>query len=182
MRTLIATAAVAASLAFAGTSAMAATANVHKNTSAHVVHAHSAVHRVVHAPPAVHHVAHAAVRRAAPRRYVYGPYGYGFDVGRFVQSMFGGAWPAMNVRLAHGAGRTHGYAAEPPSYYSPSYDSPPVITSSPAEDTAAAIQQMNNTNAMLQSMQAAQQQNDEANAEVNAGLAAALQTEINANN
>ena len=36
--------------------------------------------------------------------------------------------------------------------------------------------------AMLQSMQAAQQQNDEANAAFNAGMAAALQTEINANN
>ena len=35
---------------------------------------------------------------------------------------------------------------------------------------------------MLNSMQAAQQQNDEANAEVTAGILAAQQTEINANN
>jgi hypothetical protein len=180
MRTLITIGAVVGSLAFAGTSAMAATTNVHKNTSTHAVHARPAVHRVVHAP-AVHHTVHAraAVRVATPRRYARSP--YGFDVGQFIQSMLGGAWPPVNVRLAHSAGRTHGYSSGS-SNYSPSYESPPISTSSPADDAAAQAQQMNDTNAMLQSMQAAQQQNDEANAEVNAGLAAALQTEINANN
>ena len=181
MRTLITIGAVVASLAFAGTSAMAATSNVHKTTRAHVVHARPAVHRGVHAPAAVHHTLHAraAIHVAARRQYARGP--YGFDVGQFIQSMLGGAWPPVNVRLAHSVGRTHGYSSGS-SNYSPSYESPPISTSSPADDAAAQAQQMNDTNAMLQSMQAAQQQNDEANAEVNAGLAAALQTEINANN
>ena len=68
-------------------------------------------------------------------------------------------------------------------YYdsSPTYDATPPATTSPAEETAAQIQEMNNENAMIQSMQAAQQQNDAAQAQFNADMAATIQTEINAN-
>jgi hypothetical protein len=156
MRTLITTVAVVASLALAGTGAMAANANLHKAAKAHVAHTH------------------VAGRVAAPRYYARGP-SY-FDPGRFIQSMLGGAWPAVNARLAHSGRRTGTYSYDSPSY-SPSYDSPPIDNSSMANDAAAAA-----NSAMLQSMQAAQQQNDEANAAFNAGMAAALQTEINANN
>jgi len=177
MRTLITTAALIASLALAGTSAIAATANVHKATKTPVAHAHAAVHAPKHY--AARHVAprHYAARYYAPRYFAPGP--YGFNAGQFIQSMLGGAWPPLNVRLAHHKGSTPGY--ESPSY-TPSYDSPPIDTSSDAYTAAAQAQQMNDTNAMLQSMQAAQAQNDQANADFNAGIAAALQTEINANN
>jgi hypothetical protein len=63
--------------------------------------------------------------------------------------------------------------------YVPS-DSPTYDTSTPSDDSSAAsdaeaqaIQQMNDENSLIQSMQAAQEQNDEANA-------ATVQTEINA--
>jgi len=173
MRTLITTAALIASLALAGTSAIAATANVHKATKTHVAHAHAAVHAA-----APKHARHVAPRYYYAPRYV-APGPYGFNVGQFIQSMLGGAWPPVNVKLAHHKGSTPGY--ESPSY-SPSYESPPIDTSSDAYNAAAQAQQMNDTNALVQSMQAAQQQNDQANADFNAGIAAALQTEINANN
>ncbi len=69
------------------------------------------------------------------------------------------------------------------NYYdsSPTYDAAPLVTTSPADETAAQIQEMNNENAMIQSMQAAQQQNDAAQAQFNADMAATIQTEINAN-
>jgi hypothetical protein len=60
---------------------------------------------------------------------------------------------------------------------SPDYDTSPAIDNSAQQAIDAANQQM-----MLNSMQAAQEQNDEANAEVTAGILAAQQTEINANN
>ena len=47
-------------------------------------------------------------------------------------------------------------------------------------DDYTAAQAAADDSAMIQSMQATQEQNDEAQAEVNAGLAAAQQTEINA--
>ena len=63
---------------------------------------------------------------------------------------------------------------------SSTYDTSTPPDNSSAEQAASdaeaqAIQQMNDENALIQSMQAAQEQNDEANA-------ATLQTEINANN
>ena len=61
---------------------------------------------------------------------------------------------------------------------SPTYDTSPPIDDSAS--IAAAAQAANDTNAMIQTMQAAQAQNDEANAEVTAGILAAQQTEINA--
>jgi hypothetical protein len=81
------------------------------------------------------------------------------------------------VTIAHGKGRTY----EPTYDSSPTYDTAPIVTASPAEETAAQIQQMNDQNAMIQSMQAAQQQNDAAQAQFNADMAATIQTEINAN-
>lgn len=160
MRTLFTTVAVAASLAIAGTSAMATNA-VHTSKRGHALREHATVHA------------------AAPRHDARGP--YNVDVGQLFQFMFGGGSHPMNVRLARSARAMHGHQSASWTY-SPSYDSPPINTGSTADDTAAAIQQLNNTNAMLQSMQAAQQQNDEANAAVSAGIAAAIQTEINANN
>jgi hypothetical protein len=76
--------------------------------------------------------------------------------------------------------RTARGGADAPSF-SPSYDTGPAIDNSAdvaaQQATDAANQQM-----MLNSMQAVQEQNDEANAEVTAGILAAQQTEINANN
>ena len=64
---------------------------------------------------------------------------------------------------------------------SPDYDTSPAIDNS-AEQAAQQATDAANLQMMLNSMQAAQQQNDEANAEVTAGILAAQQTEINANN
>ena len=64
---------------------------------------------------------------------------------------------------------------------SPGYDASPAIDNS-AEQAAQQATDAANLQMMLNSMQAAQQQNDEANAEVTAGILAAQQTEINANN
>jgi hypothetical protein len=64
---------------------------------------------------------------------------------------------------------------------SPDYDTSPVIDNS-ADQAAQQATDAANTQMMLNSMQATQQQNDEANAEVTAGILAAQQTEINANN
>jgi hypothetical protein len=96
------------------------------------------------------------------------------DIGQFFQSMFGGR-PVQYSRLSH---RSAGS-----SDWSPSYDSSPAVdTSSAGTDAQAAsdasnqaIQSMNDENALNASMAAAEQQNE-------AAQAAAIQTEINANN
>jgi hypothetical protein len=111
------------------------------------------------------------VTRIAPRL----PSGqFNADLGQFFQSMFGGG-PVQYSRLSH---RSAGS-----SDWSPSYDnSPAVDTSSSSTDAQAAsdasnqaIQSMNDENALNASMAAAEQQNE-------AAQAAAIQTEINANN
>jgi hypothetical protein len=105
------------------------------------------------------------------------------DIGQLFQSMFGGG-PLQYSRLTQNAmrarpsQRSSGY-----SDWSPSYDnSPAVDSSSSATDAQAAsdaenqaIQSMNDENALNASMAAAEQQNE-------AAQAAAIQTEINANN
>ncbi|HSZ68352.1 MAG TPA: hypothetical protein VK825_19265 [Xanthobacteraceae bacterium] len=137
---------VIASLALSG-GAMATEA--HAKTAKHVTHTHA--------------IAHVARRQAAPAQqpdlFV-----------QFFQGLFGGGGIA-----AKGA---RGAPDESTWVESPSYDN----TSSAATDAQAAsdaevqaIQQMNDTNALNASMQAAEEQNDAANA-------ATLQTEINANN
>jgi hypothetical protein len=154
MKSLIAGGIVAASLAMTGTAATAAAAQVHKNPRA----AH-----VIHKLPARHVFAHKGPRYVRPE-----------GLAQFLQFFFGGRWPE------HYAGRVQVSRGAAPSYdYSPSSDNSPAIDDGSAARQAAAdaenaaIQQMNDTNAMVQSMQAAEQQNDAANA-------ASLQTEINA--
>jgi hypothetical protein len=97
---------------------------------------------------------------------------FGADLGQFVQSMFTGGVPMR-------------YARSQPSYRSSgaseSFDNSPSIDTSSNDAPAAsdaevqAIQSMNDTNAMNASMAAAEAQNE-------AAQAAAIQTEINANN
>ena len=105
------------------------------------------------------------------------------DIGQFIQSMLGGG-PVQYSGLVRDAMRAPALRQSAGSSdWSPSYDySSAADTSSAANDAQAAsdaenqaIQSMNDTNAMTASMAAAEQQNDAANA-------AALQTEINANN
>ncbi len=103
----------------------------------------------------------------------------GLDVGQIIQSMLGGVPPqyqgvirnAMRTRPGRGSHGSYDGSQD----WSPSYDtSSPAIDNS-ANDEAAAIQSMNDENALNASMAAAEQQNE-------AAQAAAIQTEINANN
>ena len=139
---------VIASLALSG-GAMATEAHAKTAKPAHVAHAHV--------------ITHVARRHVAPAQQPD-------FVAQFFQGLFGGGGIA-----AKGA---RGAPDESTWVESPSYDN----TSSAATDAQAAsdaevqaIQQMNDTNALNASMQAAEEQNDAANA-------ATLQTEINANN
>ena len=124
------------------------------------------------ARPAHHYV--------APRAPV-APYAapFGGDIGQIFQSMLGGV-PVQYQGLVRNAMRTRPGRGSQGSYggssdWTPSYDtSSPAIDNS-SNDEAQAIQSMNDTNAMNASMAAAEQQND-------AAQAAAIQTEINANN
>ena len=157
MKSLIARTVLIASLALGGNAAMAANLPVHK-TARVMPHARTAV-RV--APPL--------------------PSGqYNADIGQFIQSMFGG--PVQYSRLTQNAMRAQ-HRSSGYSDWSPSYDSSPAIdTSSSASDSQAAsdasnqaIQSMNDENALNASVAAAEAQNE-------AAQAAAIQTEINANN
>jgi hypothetical protein len=143
MKSLIARTVLIAALALTGNAAMAANTPAYK-----LVRAHAAV-------------------RVAPRL----AYGQEANIGQFIQSMFGGGWPApYSSRRAAGS-----------RVSSPSYDnSPAVDTSSSGTDAqmasdaeAQAIQSANDSSALNASVAAAEAQNDAANA-------ATLQTEINA--
>jgi len=160
MKSLITTAVLIASLALGGNAAMAANLPAHK-TARIIPHAR-AVARVVPRPPNSQ---------------------FNADIGRFIQSMFGGG-PVQYSGLMQDAMRarpSHRSAAF--SDWSPSYDNSPTLdSSSSASDSQAAsdaanqaIQSMNDENALNASMAAAEAQND-------AAQAAAIQTEINANN
>jgi hypothetical protein len=127
-----------------------------------------------------------AVARAHPAAHVVPRPGnqLNADIGQFVQSMLGGGFPLQYSRLVQDAMRAPASRRSSGSYdWSPSYDSSADISaSSAASDAQAAsdaenqaIQSMNDTNAMTASNAAAEAANDAANA-------AALQTEINANN
>ena len=125
----------------------------------------------------VHKTAH-AVRHIVPRQPLGQP---NADIGQFIQSMFGGGLMQYS-RLVQDAGRNRYSRRSSGSYEnSPSYDSSPAVDTSASDSQAAsdaeaqAIQSMNDTNSLNASMAAAEAQNDAANA-------AALQTEINANN
>jgi hypothetical protein len=157
MKPSVTTAVLIASLALGGNAAMAANLPVHKYA------------RVV---------PHA--RAVAPRL----PSGqFNADIGQFIQSMLGGG-PVQYSRLTQAAMRARpSYRSAGSSDWSPSYDSSPAVdTSSSGTDAQAAsdasnqaIQSMNDENALNASMAAAEAQNE-------AAQAAAIQTEINANN
>jgi hypothetical protein len=105
------------------------------------------------------------------------------DIGQFIQSMLGGG-PVQYSRLTQDAMRARpSHRSAGSADWSPSYDSSPAIDSSSsntdsqaASDAAnQAIQSMNDENALNGSVAAAEAQNE-------AAQAAAIQTEINANN
>ena len=162
MKSFIVGGMVVASVAVMGNAAMA-------------VDAHAATHprtaRVSHAKAP----AHVAARARGPRARA--------SVGaRQIPYMFGG-WPFFFPHMPPFNGKAvavRGVAAAPA--YVPIEDSPPAIDNSSAardaqaavDATSAAIQSMNETSAMVASMAAAEEQNEEANA-------ATLQTELNAN-
>lgn len=158
MKSLVCTVLIATALALSGNAASAARVTTH------------VTHRATHYRSA----ANARQRgRFARPRVAYGNYGW-FDIGGFIQAMLGGRPPpyAMIVRGAHSYGAGSYSAGD-----SPVYDNTPVASG--ADDTAQqAIDEVNEIN-MENSMQATQEQNDEANAENIAGMAAAEQTEIN---
>jgi hypothetical protein len=88
------------------------------------------------------------------------------DIGQLFQSLFSGGLPMQYAgRSSH---RSSGFSSDSPSYDS----SPSVDTSSQA---ASDMQSLNDENALNASTAAAEQQNE-------AAQAAAIQTEINANN
>jgi hypothetical protein len=157
MKSLITKAVLIASLALGGNAAMAANLPAHKYA------------RVI---------PHA--RALAPRL----PSGqFNADIGQFIQSMLGGG-PVQYSRLTQDAMRARpSHRSAGSADWSPSYDSSPAIDSSSsntdsqaASDAAnQAIQSMNDENALNGSVAAAEAQNE-------AAQAAAIQTEINANN
>jgi hypothetical protein len=102
---------------------------------------------------------------------------FGGGIGQIIQSMLGGVPPQYQgvVRNAMRTRAGRGSQYEGSSDWTPSYDtSSPAIDNS-ANDQAAAMQSLNDENALNASMAAAEQQNE-------AAQAAAIQTEINANN
>jgi hypothetical protein len=123
------------------------------------------------ARPAHHHVAPRApvAPTAAP---------FGGDIGQIFQSMLGGV-PVQYQGVVRNAMRDRSGRGSQDSYSGSSDPSPSYDTSSPAIDNsnaeAQAIQSINDENALNASMAAAEQQNE-------AAQAAAIQTEINANN
>jgi hypothetical protein len=134
----------------------------------------------VHKPPSVQVQHRAAPARIAARRFAP-PAPYGFDIGQFIQGMLGGPLPpqyAQIVRNAVAHRSAGGRGTYEPGYESPTYSDPAPVDNSASDAAAAAAQAA--SDAAVASMQATQQQNDEANAEFNAGIAAAQQTEINA--
>ncbi len=160
MRSLITKGVLIASLVLGGNAAMAANLPAHK-TARVIPHARTAV-RVAPRPPSDQ---------------------FNADIGQFIQSMFGGG-PVQYSRLMQDATRARSsHRSAGSTDWSPSYDnSPTVDSSSSASDAQAAsdaenqaIQSMNDTNALNASMAAAEAQNE-------AAQAAAIQTEINANN
>jgi hypothetical protein len=157
MKSLVTRAVLIASLALGGNAAMAANLPAHKYA------------RVI---------PHA---RAVAPRLQNGQ--FNADIGQFMQSMFGGG-PVQYSRLTQNAMRARpSYRSSGSSDWSPSSDSSPASdTSSSGTDAQAAsdaanqaMQSLNDENALNASTAAAEAQNE-------AAQAAAIQTEINANN
>ena len=124
----------------------------HAKTAKHVTHTHA--------------IAHVARRQAAP---VQQP-----DLFvQFFQGLFGGGGP---VRVSRGSAAGSAATSDWVDVPSPDNSAAANTDAQAASDAEVqAIQQMDDTNAMNASMAAAEQQND-------AAQAAAIQTEINANN
>ncbi|MEO6839583.1 MAG: hypothetical protein ABI192_02340 [Bradyrhizobium sp.] len=97
---------------------------------------------------------------------------FGAGLGQFIQSMFGGGVP---MRYARSQSSYHQSGASESFDSSPSVDTSSNDAQAASDAEAQAIQSMNDTNAMNASMAAAEAQNE-------AAQAAAIQTEINANN
>lgn len=164
MKSLIITGILATSLAFVGTTAMAAP------TPANPVPGYAQAYTQTWQT-------RAPLQLAARRPLVRGR--LNADVAHFVRGMLGGgpvpyAHLVRDVRgLRGGGGGSYDWSS------SPSYDNSAAASSAAADAQAAsdaevqAITEMNDTNALTASMAAAEQQNDAANA-------ATLQTEINA--
>jgi hypothetical protein len=156
MKSLIARTVLIASLALTGNAAMAANSHAYKTT---VPRAHAPVHVAMPRVPQ-----------------------FNANLGPFIQSMLG-AFPQYSGLIQNAMRAPASRRSSGSSDWSPSYDtSSDVSVSSAATDAQAAsdaenqaIQSMNDTNALNASMAAAEQMNDAANA-------AAIQTEINANN
>jgi len=169
---LISTGLIVASLGLTGNAAMAANLPVHKAAATtHVVHPRVATHVVA--------------RRPGP------PAQFGFDVGGFIQAMFGGSLPPQYARIVQNAVRgaaSHKYvgsggSARDTGGYDPTFDSssPPVVVDNSQSQAAidASDQAMQQANQSMQdldaSIAAAEQQNDAANAamvqmDINAGM------------
>jgi hypothetical protein len=168
VKSIIITGLLTASLALSANAAMAAP------TPANPIPDHAQTFRPGAAP-----VARAPAYRPEVFAGGYSPRNQlGFDVGQFIQGMLGGG-PVPYANLVRDVRNMHAspgsYEA---SYSSPSYDTSPTVSSNndaqaASDQEAQQIQQMNDENALIASMQAAEEQNDEANA-------ATLQTEINA--
>jgi hypothetical protein len=132
---------------------------------------------------AAHLPAHQTAR-VIPHAHAVAPRGqFNADLGQFMQSMFG-VGPVQYSRLTQGAMRARpSYRSAGSRDWSPSYDSSPAVdTSSSNTDSQAAsdaanqaMQSLNDENALNASTAAAEAQNE-------AAQAAAIQTEINANN
>jgi hypothetical protein len=167
---LISTGLIVASLALTGNAAMAANLPVRQAAATtHVVYPRVATH--------------VFARRPGP------PAQFGFDVGGFIQAMFGGSLPPQYARIVQNAVRgaaLHKYAgaggfARDTGGYDPTFDSPspPVEVDNSQSQAAidASDQAMQQEDQSLQDMDASiaasEQQNDAANA-------AAVQTDINA--
>jgi hypothetical protein len=118
------------------------------------------------------HVAHAHVLTHVARRHT-APAQQPDFVAQFFQGLFGGGAPA---RVSRGAAAESAATSDWVDVPSPDNSAAANNDAQAASDAEVqAIQQMNDTNALNASMAAAEQQNE-------AAQAAAIQTEINANN
>jgi hypothetical protein len=167
---LISTAVLAAALAAGSNAALAASPPAHRSTT-------------------VAHVSHPrATTRVAARRPQFAQPG-GVDVGQILQAMLGMVPPqyvgavqnAIRRAASHRSSATSSGTYDP-SWETPSYDTSTPIDNSASDAAAAAAQAAADSVAMSQSLAAAEEQNNEANAAFTQDMIDAQQTEINANN
>lgn len=166
---LISTAVLTAALAFGNSAAMAAGAPArHPATVAHSSHPRTAASRN----------ARVAVRRPQFSQPA------GLDLGRFIQTVFGGPLPApyaQIVRNARNVSQKDDEDTYDSSWEAPSYDSPAPVDNG-VDPAALAEQAAADSVALSESLQAVEEQNDEAQAAFTQDMLDADQAEINANN